>query len=235
MNLNEDRYYNRRETRIDWLVGQIAKSAYSWKKTVAQVRRDADQVVKDLPCDFAEEQLAEMRDRYRNAEKDSANLAGRQALAKEQLAKEIAIEKERLAKEAELNVKDIKAKLCVGFDKNGDPIYSDDRPKKEKKKKKAEKKPKGMEQWEWIDRIRHYEVNGVKLKTRTDHLTVKRILTQASMFSGTCVDADLLTKYDLTRVGGKKDGFTYSNLDREIRVRDGDEFIAIYRGRTPVA
>ena len=297
MNLNEDRHYHRRETRIDWLVGQIAKSAYSWKNTVAQVRRDADQVVKDLPCDFAEEQLAEMRDRYRNAEKEPAKLGFGE------IAKEIQIERERLAKEAKAAKKPKKVSTAelgieARFSVNGselrtaqywltvaeilkmaseisaetsvDPLllekytltriggnndgwnYSDlDRPvrirdedkfiaeiprqKPEKVKAKAEKKPKGMEQWEWIDRIRHYEVNGVKLKTRTDHLTVKRILTQASMFSDTCVDADLLTEYDLTRVGGKKDGFTYSNLDREIRVRDGDKFIAIYHGKTPVA
>ena len=250
MNLNEDSHYHRRETRIDWLVGQIAKSAYSWKKTVAQVRRDADQVVKDLPCDFAEEQLAEMRDRYRNVGQDYANLAQGQALAKEQIAKEIEIETERLAKEAKAAKKAEKKaekrrrreqaadELSVDLRKNLE-YWQEKKHANEKKHSKAKtdakKKPKGMEQWEWIDRIRHYEVNGVKLKTRTDHLTVKRILTQASMFSGTCVDADLLTEYDLTRVGGKKDGFTYSNLDREIRVRDGDKFIAVYHGKTPVA
>ena len=234
MNLNEDRHYHRRETRIDWLVGQIAKSAYSWKKTVAQVRRDADQVVKDLPCDFAEEQLAEMRDRYRNAEKDSANLAGRQALAKEQLAKEIAIEKERLAKEAKAAKKaEKKAEKRRRREKAADELSVDLR----KNLGKWQEKKHANEQTVWPVKplLSVFSVNGEKMSTDQKTLTVRGILKRAASVEATCVDADLMEDYDLTRVGGKKDGFTYSNLDREIRVRDGDEFLALYRGRTPVA
>ena len=223
-----DHWFEKREKRIDEILGRIRKTGFIQKQPLGHVVKDIVYVMHFLHEASVDEQVRETLAYFRMQEReriqdngwDCRKIEGEELkdpakLGLGEIAKGIEIERERLAKEAKA------AKKA-------------EKPKKVKPTK-AEKKPKGMEQWEWIDRIRHYEVNGVKLKTRTDHLTVKRILTQASMFSDTCVDADLLTEYDLTRVGGKKDGFTYSNLDREIRVRDGDKFIAIYHGKTPVA
>ena len=191
-------------------------------------------MVKDLPCNFAEEQLAEMRDRYRNAEKDSANLAGRQALAKEQIAKEIAIEKERLAKEAKAAKKaEKKAEKRRRREKAADELSVDLRKNLGKWQEKKHAKEKTV--WPIKPLLRVFSVNGEKMSTDQKTLTIRGILKRAASVEATCVDADLIEDYDLMRVNGTKDGFSYSDLERTLRIRDGDEFLALYRGKTPVA
>lgn len=85
-------------------------------------------------------------------------------------------------------------------------------------------------------KIKTFSVNGVEITTEKKRLTVNEILLAAAYFIASYVDEDVgLENYVLTRVGGMKDGFRYSAQDRPVRLRDGDNFLAIYHGKTPVA
>ena len=76
----------------------------------------------------------------------------------------------------------------------------------------------------------HYKVNGEELTTTDATLTVEIILTDAG--DAASVDTSQLDSYTLENIA---DGRKYENPTDKVCVEDGDQFLAIYRGRTPVA
>ena len=76
----------------------------------------------------------------------------------------------------------------------------------------------------------HYTINGERQRTERNPLTVEEILRHAGTAAG--IDLSDLRNYYLQSV---KDDREYRNLADEIRLHDGDQFLAIYNGRTPVA
>lgn len=75
----------------------------------------------------------------------------------------------------------------------------------------------------------HYKVNGEDQVTAENPLTAKEILRRAGAPSA--IDVDDLDSYLLEHVNGTK----YDRLADPVTIRDGDEFLAIHRGPTPVA
>ncbi len=75
-----------------------------------------------------------------------------------------------------------------------------------------------------------YEVNGERQRTEEPRLTVERILRQAGSAAG--IDVADIGNYYLERVS---DGAEYRNLSDVVTIEDGDRFLAVYAGRTPVA
>ena len=75
-----------------------------------------------------------------------------------------------------------------------------------------------------------YEVNGESQRTEHPRLTVERILRQAGSAAG--IDVGDIDNYYLERVS---DGTEYRNLSDVVTIEDGDRFLAVYAGRTPVA
>ena len=74
----------------------------------------------------------------------------------------------------------------------------------------------------------HYKVNGEDQVTTENSLTAEEIMRRAG--NPAAIDVDDLGSYLLERVDGTK-------YDRpaDVTIRDGDEFLAIHRGPTPVA
>ncbi len=76
----------------------------------------------------------------------------------------------------------------------------------------------------------HYQVNGEPQTTDHKTLTVKEILENAG--AAASIDVKELDKYILEDLeSGKK----YEGLHDPVEIKDGDKFVAIYAGRTPVA
>ena len=75
-----------------------------------------------------------------------------------------------------------------------------------------------------------YEVNGERQRPEEPRLTVERILCQAGSAAG--IDVGDIGNYYLERVS---DGAEYPNLSDVVTIEDGDRFLAVYAGRTPVA
>ena len=75
----------------------------------------------------------------------------------------------------------------------------------------------------------HYEVQGEPQET--DHeMTVKEVLENAGTKAS--IDVNELDNYILEDLNtGKK----YENLQDPVPINEGDKFVAIYRGKTPVA
>ena len=78
-------------------------------------------------------------------------------------------------------------------------------------------------------RIR-YTVNGEPQITDQTPLTVERILRRAG--TDAAIDVDDLESYYLDNV---HTGVRYESLSDEVPVADGDQFLALHAGRTPVA
>ena len=114
-----DHWFEKREKRIDEILGRIRKTGFIQKQPLGHVVKDIVYVMHFLHEASVDEQVREtlayfrMQERERIQDngwdcrkiegeelKDPANLALRQARAREQIAKEIEIETERLAKEA---------------------------------------------------------------------------------------------------------------------------------------
>lgn len=76
----------------------------------------------------------------------------------------------------------------------------------------------------------HFQVNGEPLATRATSPTVEEILEDAG--AAASVDVKDLGSYFLENVA---DGKKYENLSDPVEVREGDKFVAIYMGKTPVA
>ena len=66
--------------------------------------------------------------------------------------------------------------------------------------------------------------------TEEPRLTVERILRQAGSAAG--IDVGDIGNYYIERVS---DGAEYRNLSDVVTIEDGDKFLAVYAGRTPVA
>ena len=75
----------------------------------------------------------------------------------------------------------------------------------------------------------HYKVNGEDQVTTENPLTAEEIVRRAG--NPAAIDVDDLGSYLLERVDGSK----YDRPADAVTIRDGDEFLAIHRGPTPVA
>ena len=75
-----------------------------------------------------------------------------------------------------------------------------------------------------------YTVNGEANTTLVNPLPLEAILKSAG--PGAAIDLDDLGSYYLENTA---DGSKYENLDDLVRISDGDNFLAIHVGRTPVA
>ena len=76
----------------------------------------------------------------------------------------------------------------------------------------------------------HYEVNGEQQTTEHETLTLGAILKSAGPAAS--IDDSQITDYYLENVA---DGRKYEELSTPVQIRDGDRFIAVHCGRTPVA
>ena len=75
----------------------------------------------------------------------------------------------------------------------------------------------------------HYKVNGEDQVTTENPLSTEEIMRRAGATSA--IDVDDLGSYLLERIDGTK----YESLADTVAIRNGDQFLAIYRGPTPVA
>ena len=75
-----------------------------------------------------------------------------------------------------------------------------------------------------------YTVNGEVNSTLVNPLTLEVILRSAG--AGAAIDLNDLSKYYLENTA---DGHKYENLDDLVTISDGDNFLAIHVGSTPVA
>ena len=78
--------------------------------------------------------------------------------------------------------------------------------------------------------IIHYLVNGEKQRTEQGMLTVEEILRHAGAAAG--INVNDLDNYYLESVTNNRQ---YRKLAEKVKLEDGDQFLAIYSGRTPVA
>ena len=81
-----------------------------------------------------------------------------------------------------------------------------------------------------VEKITHYKVNGEEQATPQSMLTVKQILRNAGRTAS--IDTSQLSDYFLQNI---EDGTKYERLEDSVSIKPGDQFLAIHRGRTPVA
>ena len=81
-----------------------------------------------------------------------------------------------------------------------------------------------------VDRVIRYEVNGEAQETDKRRLSLEEILRRAGAPAG--VDVSQIDSYFLENTA---DGRRYENLGDLIALEDGDRFLAIHVGKTPVA
>ena len=75
-----------------------------------------------------------------------------------------------------------------------------------------------------------YTVNGEESAADVDALPVAEILRRAGPGAG--IDVDDLGSYYLENIA---DGRKYENIEAPVTIADGDRFLAIHAGSTPVA
>lgn len=75
-----------------------------------------------------------------------------------------------------------------------------------------------------------YEVNGEDQRTEDAALTVEEILRKAGRKAS--IDVDQIGSYFLQDLA---DGRKYESLSDDVHIKEGDRFLAVHRGRTPVA
>lgn len=76
----------------------------------------------------------------------------------------------------------------------------------------------------------HYSVNGEAQMTESNPLTMETILKNAG--AAASIDVAQIDSYYLESVENDQ---TYNSLSDQIAVKEGDRFLAVYRGKTPVA
>ena len=76
----------------------------------------------------------------------------------------------------------------------------------------------------------HYKVNGEEQTTQKDSLTVREILQNAG--EAASIDLSQINSYFLENV---ETGQKYENADDRVALKEGDQFLAIHVGATPVA
>ena len=81
-----------------------------------------------------------------------------------------------------------------------------------------------------VSRPNQFKVNGEVCYTSDSALTVRMILQSAGANAG--IDQTDLGHYFLQRLN---DETKFENLDDQVTISDGDEFLAIHTGDTPVA
>ena len=127
------------------------------------------------------------------------------------------------------------AKVCLGYDRYSQPIYSTDQDwiKKVNEAKKVEKM-RGKGRIVMIDGvetlIRKYTVNGVELYTAKKRSTVTQILHWTRMAQGKGFGHPIDEMY-LIREGGKKHGERFMPVLSWVPTRDGDVFRALHVGK----
>ena len=75
-----------------------------------------------------------------------------------------------------------------------------------------------------------YTVNGEENATDVNPLSLEAILRSAG--AGAAIDVDDISSYYLENI---TDGRKYENFDDLVTISDGDKFLAIHAGSTPVA
>ena len=75
-----------------------------------------------------------------------------------------------------------------------------------------------------------YSVNGELQRTDKAVLPVKEILRRAGSAAG--IDLHALSEYVLENIANDE---AYRDLTDQVQLKDGDQLLAVYRGRTPVA
>lgn len=80
------------------------------------------------------------------------------------------------------------------------------------------------------DRVIHYKVNGEEQTTKDETLTVEMILRNAG--AAASIDVNQIDSYILENI---TDGRKYENIGEQVVLKDGDQFLAVHTGRTPVA
>ena len=75
----------------------------------------------------------------------------------------------------------------------------------------------------------HYQVNGEEQITTQNPLSAEEIMRRAG--ASAAIDVDHLDSYLLEHVDGTK----YERIIDTVAIREGDKFIAIHQGVTPVA
>ena len=133
---------NERQERINQILGQIRTYGHAQNLTLHVVLDDIEKVMDDLPDAFMEEQAAELRERYELNVKGFLEADGWEC---RRINPMDTPEVRKKLEQSAAQLKDMKPKVCVGFDKDGVPIYEMDMdmPKrvKPKKKKKAKHTP----------------------------------------------------------------------------------------------
>ena len=81
-----------------------------------------------------------------------------------------------------------------------------------------------------LEKTIRYAVNGEENVTDVNPLSVKVILSRAG--AGAAIDVNDIGSYYLENIA---DGRKYENLDDLVTILDGDKFLAIHAGSTPVA
>ena len=76
----------------------------------------------------------------------------------------------------------------------------------------------------------HYSVNGEAQMTERNPLTVETILKIAG--AAASIDVAQIENYYLESIEGDQ---TYNSLSDQVTIQEGDRFLAVYRGKTPVA
>ena len=76
----------------------------------------------------------------------------------------------------------------------------------------------------------HYKVNGEEQITRINRVSLETILREAG--AAATIDINDLRSYYLENIA---DGSKHQNLDDLITIKDGEEFLAVHVGATPVA
>ncbi len=76
----------------------------------------------------------------------------------------------------------------------------------------------------------HYKVNGEEQTTTTNPVSVETVLRQAG--AAASIDIADLGSYYLENIA---DGTKYENLADLITIKDGEQFLAVHVGATPVA
>ena len=76
----------------------------------------------------------------------------------------------------------------------------------------------------------HYKVNGEEQATEHDTLTVEQILRKAGRQAS--IDVAQISDYYLESIN---DGRKYERLTDRVAIKEGEQFLALHRGKTPVA
>ena len=76
----------------------------------------------------------------------------------------------------------------------------------------------------------HYRVNGEEQTTPHNRLTVEQILRNAGRNAS--IDVSQIDDYFLQRI---EDDRKYETTSDVVDIHEGDQFLAVHRGRTPVA